>query len=260
MTITISINSDIGEGYGTYKMADDETLLHLISDANVACGFHAGDPRIMRRTCEIAASNGVAVGAHFSFYDLRGFGRQPVEIDPAALRDDLIYQIGALTAIAHASGTRVGYVKPHGALYHSAIRRPEYTAALLDAIQQADAALSLLCQPGTSLSREASARGIKTLREGYIDRTYLPEGLLTPRSQPGALVSDVDVAAARALQIVTEQTVTATDGSVIPMTVDSLCIHSDSPGAVDFARAVRSALDAAGVKVAPLVADIQEAS
>jgi UPF0271 protein len=253
VTRSISLNSDLGEGFGAYAIADDETLLGLVSDANVACGFHGGDPRIMRRTCEIAAARGLGVGAHFGFDDIRGFGRRHLEVPRDELRDDIVYQIGGLQAVAKAAGAQVRYVKAHGALYHSALKYPDYAAAMLDAIVECAPDLPMLCQPGTTLARDAEARGMPLLREGFIDRTYQDDGLLTPRSQPGALVTDPELAGSRALRMALEGTVETVSGKVIPMEVDSLCIHSDSPGAVEMARSARAALEGGGVAVTSMV-------
>jgi UPF0271 protein len=250
--LRISLNSDIGEGYGVYAVADDAALLDLVSDVNVACGFHAGDPSIMRRTCEAAAERGLGVGAHFGFHDLRGFGRRRIDQPPRELRDDIVYQIGALQGVARAAGTTVSYVKTHGALYHCALEREDYAEAILDAVVQAAPEATLMSQPEVSLTRRALERGLTVLREGFVDRTYLGNGLLTPRSRPDALVRDLELAATRAVQIATTGTVSSVEGTVIPMPVDSLCIHSDSPGAVEIASHVRAALERAGVTVAPL--------
>ncbi|MBA0050919.1 LamB/YcsF family protein [Streptomyces sp. AJS327] len=252
-TRRMSLNSDIGEGFGAWVMADDEALLRTVTDANVACGFHAGDPTLMRRTCETAAVNGVTVGAQVGFQDLRGFGRRYIAIPEKELLDDLLYQLGALAGIARVAGTSVRYVKPHGALYHSAVAHDEHAAAVVGAIHEYDSDLPLVCQPGTRLARHAQDAGLGLVREGFIDRAYTADGLLVPRGRPGAVHTDPAAAVRQAVTLATSGTVTADDGTVMPMPVDSLCVHSDSPGAASFARRTREALEAAGVCVTSLV-------
>ena len=245
----ISLNSDLGEGYGAYRMGEDDTLLGLVTDANVACGFHGGDPDIMDATCRTAVANGVGIGAHPGFRDLIGFGRRFVEVSRTTLANELSYQLAALGAFARRAGGQVSYVKVHGALYHAAVQDNEYADAVLDAILDYDAQLPFLCQPGTSFAARADQRRVRRIREGYIDRGYQRDGLLVPRSDPNAVISDVAAAADRAVQLATEGTVVTADGETIEMPVDSLCIHSDSPGAPQMARAVRDALKGAGVEL-----------
>ncbi|NKE58176.1 LamB/YcsF family protein [Lentzea sp. PSKA42] len=245
----ISLNADVGEGYGLWNYGDDEELLKVVTDANVACGFHGGDPDVLRRTCATAAAHGVRIGAHPGFQDLRGFGRRHVELPRESLVNDVLYQLGALAAIAGAEGVAVNYVKPHGALYHSAVAREEYAAAVVEAVRLFDSSLPLLCQPGTRLARHAEETGLRVLAEGFIDRRYTGSGLLVPRGEPGAVIAGHDDAVAQAVRLAVESTVEAQDGTVLPMRVDSLCVHSDSPGAAEFARATRAALEAAGVSV-----------
>ena len=247
----VSLNTDIGEGYGAWSVADDETLLSLVTDANVACGFHAGDPDILRRTCQIAAGNGVGVGAQVGFADLRGFGRRFIQVPQASLVNDVVYQLGALDGLAAVAGTRVSYLKPHGALYHATTKHDDYADAVVEAMLAYAAAgrgeLRLLCQPGTRLSERAAAAGVQLVAEGFVDRAYTADGLLVPRGEPGAVVTDLDQACRRAVRMVRDGSVEAADGSSVPIQVESLCIHSDSPGAVEVARAVRTALERAGV-------------
>jgi UPF0271 protein len=252
MTRSISLNTDIGEGFGSWQIADDGALLDVVTDANVACGFHAGDSDIMRETCRIACGNGVSVGAQVGFADLRGFGRRFVEMEPSAIVNDVLYQLGALNAFTTVTGNSVCYVKIHGAMYHAAVARPEYGAAVIEAIRLYDSGLPLMCQPGTSLFAAATAAGLRTISEGYIDRAYTAAGLLVPRGRPGAVITDVDECVARAIQLTLEGRIPSADGPVIDMRVASLCIHSDSPGAPLLARAVRSALEQAGVELRPL--------
>lgn len=253
MTPFVSLNSDLGEGYGAWAIADDAALMGLVSDVNIACGFHAGDPSIMRRTVERAVEGGLGIGAHVGFADLRGFGRRHIEMAAADLADDLLYQLGALTAFVRMAGGRLSYVKPHGALYHSALARSAYAEAILTALTRADPELRLLCQPGTTLAQAATNAGIEVLGEAFIDRSYTDDGLLVPRGQPGAVISDPLQAGDRAVAIATQGTVESIDGNPVEVSARSLCIHSDSPGALEQAQAVRAALNAAGVQVRSLV-------
>ena len=237
----MDLNADLGEGFGTWRLGDDEALLSLVSSANVACGFHAGDPTIMRRVCAQAAERGVVVGAQVSYRDLAGFGRRRIDYDPAQLRDDLIYQIGALDAFCRVAGTRVCYVKPHGALYNTAMVDEDQAGAVVQSIVDYDRTLPVLCLPGSVLARVATEAGVRVVTEGYADRAYRPDGTLVPRREPGAVLSDVDAVVAQAVRL-------ATAG-----TVESICVHGDTPGAVEMARLVREALIAAGVTLAPFV-------
>jgi UPF0271 protein len=246
--LAVALNADVGEGFGNWTV-DDAEILSVVSDANIACGFHAGDPDTMSRTCALAAQNGVGIGAHVGFHDLRGFGRRYIAVPQSTLTNDVICQIGALNAFATAAGGHVAYVKPHGALYHSAARNDDHAQAIIDAISSLDQPLSLLCQTGSLLAQYAQQAGIAVTAEGFMDRTYSAAGTLVSRTQPGAVINDAAVAAAQAVQMVTTQTVNAADGTSIPMHAQSLCIHSDSPGAAHLARTVRSALENAGVKI-----------
>lgn len=247
--VAISLNTDIGEGFGVWTITDDDRLLELVSDANLACGFHAGDPDIIRATCATAARLGVAVGAQVGYADLRGFGRRVIDVPAASITNDIVYQVGAVRAFCEIEGLTLSYVKIHGALYHAAVQRPDYHEALADAITLMGADLPVMCQPGTSLAATLAARGCRTIREGYLDRAYRADGLLVPRSEEGAMVVDPEVVAARAVQFAVEGTVRTIEGETIAMEVDSLCIHSDSPGAIELAAAARQALDAAGIEV-----------
>ncbi|MEO6956055.1 MAG: 5-oxoprolinase subunit PxpA [Antricoccus sp.] len=249
---SISLNTDIGEGFGDWRIADDDALLDIVTDANVGCGFHAGDPDIMRRTCDIAAARSISIGAQVGFYDLRGFGRRFIEIPPESLTNDVIYQFGALQAFAMAAGATVAYVKAHGALYHAAVAHPDYATAVIRAIMAINPSLPLMCQPGTPFAKAAQEAGLRTIAEGYIDRAYLPTGLLVPRGSEGAMITDLNESCRRAVQLAAEGTVIANDGATIAMPVDSMCIHSDSAGAVQIASAVRAAIENAGLTVAPL--------
>ncbi|WP_432983401.1 LamB/YcsF family protein [Dactylosporangium sp. CA-233914] len=239
----MDLNSDLGEGFGIWRLGDDDALLAIVTSANVACGFHAGDPSTMRRISELAAGQGVRVGAQVSYRDLAGFGRRRIDVPPEELADELRYQIGALAAFGP-----VAYVKPHGALYNTAAVDEGHASAVVEAAAVAGG-LPVLCQPGSVLAGLATARGLRVVAEGFADRGYLPDGRLVPRSQPGALVTDVAAVTARSVRMAAEGVVEAVDGSVIPMPVESICVHGDTPGAVGMARAVRSALIGAGVPV-----------
>jgi UPF0271 protein len=247
----IDLNADLGEGFGVWRLGDDDALLEVVTSANVACGFHAGDPSTMRRVCAGAAARGVAVGAQVSYRDLAGFGRRFVDADPAELTDDLLYQLAALDGIARVAGMRVAYVKPHGALYNAVVQHPGHAQAVVDAVLAYDRRLHVLGLPGSELLRSAEAAGLRPVAEGFADRRYTAEGALVSRRQPGALVEDPAEVAERAVRMATDGVVVAADGTRLRMSVESVCVHGDTPGAVELARAVRAALDSAGVTVGP---------
>jgi UPF0271 protein len=246
----VDLNADLGEGFGVWRLGDDEALLGVVTSANVACGFHAGDPSTMRRVCAGAVRSGVAVGAQVSYRDLAGFGRRFIDVAPAELADDVLYQLAALDGIARAEGGRVRYVKPHGALYNATVTHEEQARAVVDAVVAYDRALPVLGLPGSALLRAAEAAGLRPVPEGFADRGYTPAVGLVPRRDPGALVHDPAEVAARAVRMAVEGTVVAIDGSTVPASVESICLHGDTPGAVDLARAVRTALERAGVALA----------
>jgi len=237
----MDLNADLGEGFGAWRLGDDDALLDVVTSANVACGFHAGDPSTMRRVCARAADRGVAVGAQVGYRDLAGFGRRRIDYDPDELRDDLLYQVAALDGFCRIAGDRVRYVKPHGALYNTATVDEVQASAIVASIVDYDPTLPVLCLPTSVLARVAAAAGLPVVAEGYADRAYLPDGTLVPRRQPGAVLSSVDDVVAQALRLAGEGT------------VGSLCLHGDTPGAVAMAERVRSALHEAGVPVAPFV-------
>ncbi|MGY3515420.1 LamB/YcsF family protein [Micromonospora sp. PTRAS2] len=247
----MDLNADLGEGFGIWRLGDDEALLDLITSANVACGFHGGDPSTMRRVCAAAAQRGVAVGAQVGYRDLAGFGRRHIAYAFADLRDETTYQLGALDAFCRAYRTRVRYLKPHGALYHAASVDESQAAALIAAIDEYDRDLPVLCAPGSVLAQLATGAGLRVVAEGFADRGYLPNGTLVPRTALGALVTDPEQVAARAVRMATEQTVVAVDGTVVPCPVESICLHGDTPGAVASAELVRAALLEAGVTLTP---------
>ncbi|MEI7754247.1 MAG: 5-oxoprolinase subunit PxpA [Actinomycetota bacterium] len=248
--ITIDLNGDIGEGLGQWPMGHDEALLGIITSANIACGFHAGDPSIMRRTCEIAARLGVAIGAHVSYPDLAGFGRRFIDIAPTELTDVVTYQIGALQAIALAAGSRVSYVKPHGALYNTIVTHEAQAAAVVAGVA-ACGPLPLMGLAHSTVLRRAAQAGLPTVTEGFVDRAYNSDGSLVSRLLPGAVLHDVEFVAARAVRMVTNKSVIAIDGSEIEVDFNSLCVHGDTPEAVQIAGAVRDALAAADISLRP---------
>jgi UPF0271 protein len=249
----VDLNSDVGEGFGVWHLGDDEALLAIVTSANVACGFHAGDAPTMRRVCEQAAALGVTVGAQVGYRDLAGFGRRRIDVDPGELSDEVLYQVGALDAFARAAGTRVAYVKPHGALYNTAVHDEGQARAVVRAVRAYGGSLPVLGLPGSALLSAAEAAGLPGVPEGFADRAYTPEGALVPRSEDGALVTDPAAVAERAVRMAVDGRVVAVDGSVVAVEVASLCVHGDSPGAVPLARGVRDALTGAGVEVKPFV-------
>ncbi|WP_409493706.1 LamB/YcsF family protein [Amycolatopsis sp. cmx-11-12] len=245
----MDLNSDLGEGFGAWKMGDDDAMLDIVTSANVACGFHAGDPSVMRRVCDRAAERGVVIGAHVAYRDLAGFGRRAMDVAPADLADDVLYQIGALDAFAHAAGTRVRYVKPHGALYNTAAVDPEQAAAVVEGIRRFHPALALLCPPDSEMAKEAGKAGFPAYAEAFADRAYTPEGLLVSRKLPGAVLHDADAVADRAVTMATTGKVVADDGTELSLQPHSLCVHGDTPGAVELARRIRAGLSASGVHI-----------
>lgn len=247
--VTIDLNSDLGESFGAWSFGDDDAILAIVTSANVACGFHAGDPSVMRAVCRSSVERGVAIGAQVSYPDLVGFGRRFLDMAPDELRDAVLYQLGALDAFAQVAGSQICYVKPHGALYHAvAVERP-LAEALVTAVVEYDPSLAVLGLPGSAVLAEADAAGLEAVSEAFVDRAYRPDGALVPRREPGSLLTEPDVIAARAVRMAVDNEVVAADGSVVPVLARSLCVHSDTPGAVAIARAVRDALDAAGVGV-----------
>jgi len=245
---SIDLNADLGEGHPL-----DLPLLEVVTSASVACGLHAGDPVTMVETARQAARRGVVVGAHPSYDDRAGFGRRPLDLRPAELVTLVAYQLGAMAAAAGLAGTGVRFVKPHGALYNQAATDPRVADAIVEAVTHVPAAgghgLALLCPAGSALARSAAGAGVTVFTEGFVDRAYAPDGTLVPRSDPGALITEPEEAAARALSIATRRTVAAADGSDLPLEADSLCIHGDSPGALRLAEMVRGVLEDAGVAV-----------
>ncbi len=253
MTVRMDLNADVGESFGTWVLGDDDAMLEVVTSANVACGFHAGDATTIRRTVARAAERGVVVGAQVGYRDLAGFGRRRIDMEAPDLTADVLYQLGALEAMCRVAGTRVAYVKPHGALYTTAAVDEGQAMAVVEAVLAYDPALPILCQPGSVLHTVAGQAGVTVVAEAFADRGYLPDGRLVPRSRPGALVTDADAVAGRVLRIATEGTVIAVDGSLVALPARSACTHGDTPGAVAMVRAVRARLEAAGITVAPFV-------
>jgi UPF0271 protein len=247
----VDLNSDLGEGFGAWSLGDDEALLGVVTSANVACGFHAGDPATIRRTVEAAAARGVAVGAQVSYPDLVGFGRRAMDLAPADLAADVLYQVGALEAFCRVAGTSVRYVKPHGALYNRVADDPRQAAAVVAAVRAYDPDLPVLGLGGSAVAAAAADAGVPFVAEAFADRGLTTSGRLVPRGAPGALLTDPDAVARRAVRLVVERRVETAAGGDVEVEVDSLCVHGDTPGAVAIARAVRAALEEAGVTVRP---------
>ena len=250
MPATIDLNSDLGEGFGIWQLGDDVALLEIVTSANVACGFHAGDPTIMRRVCAEAVARDVAIGAQVGYRDLAGFGRRVIEIEPDRLADDVLYQLAALDGIARSEGGRVRYVKPHGALYNRTVTDPAQAAAGVAAGEAYDPNLPVLGLPGSQLLQQAEKAGLRVVREAFADRGYRGDGSLAKRGSPGALITDPTLVATRCVQLATTGQVTTVDGATITVRAESLCVHSDTPGAVELARRVRDALRDAGIRLA----------
>ena len=231
----MDINADLGESFGRWRLGDDANMLALITSANVACGFHAGDPTTLLRTCEAAVAAGVVIGAQVGYADLRGFGRRFVDVAPDDMVADVVYQIGALDGLARTVGGRVAYVKPHGALYTAVVRHHTQAGAVVEAVRSYDPTLPLLGLPDSVLLAAAATAGLSVVQEGFADRAYADDGTLVPRDQPGALLTDEATVAAQAVRLAPS--------------VDSICVHGDTPGAVALARAVREALSQAEIEL-----------
>lgn len=247
----IDLNSDLGESFGPWPMGDDASMLEIVSSANIACGFHAGDPAGILATLDKAAKRGVSVGAHPGYRDLVGFGRRNMSIPEAELTADVIYQIGALQALARAAGTDVRYVKPHGALYNTIAQDRRQAAAVIEALKRAAPDLPLLALAGSPIVAQAREAGLKVVAEAFADRAYLPDGSLAPRSQPGSVLHDPAKISQRMLRLVNDGVIEATDGSMIQIEAQSICVHGDNSAAVAIARQLRNDLSAAGVTIAP---------
>jgi UPF0271 protein len=247
----MDLNADLGEGFGRWTLTDDEALLDIVTSANVACGFHAGDPSIMRRVCARAAERGVRIGAQVSYRDLAGFGRRAIDVPPEELADEVTYQIGALDVFARAAGSRVTYVKPHGALYNRIVADEQQAAAVIEGIRRADPSLPVLGLPGSALHRAAEAAGTPTVTEAFADRAYTAAGTLVSRREPGAVLHDEDEVVTRSVRMACEHQVVAITGEVVPVEARSLCVHGDTPSAARLARRIHAALTEAGTVVEP---------
>lgn len=246
---TIDLNSDLGEGFGIWTLGDDQALLDVVTSANVACGFHAGDPNILRRVCDWAAARNVAIGAQVSYRDLAGFGRRSIDMDPASLTNDVLYQIGALEGFARVAGARVRYVKPHGALYNRVVHDEAQAAAIVAAVRAYDAALPVLGLPGSALLRLVEDAGLTGVPEAFADRGYTAQATLVPRTEPGALLHDPAEISTRMVGMVTTGRMRSVEGVEIAVSARSICVHGDTPGAVAMAVALRQALIEAGVEI-----------
>ena len=249
----IDLNSDLGESFGHWTIGQDEAMLQVVSSANIACGFHAGDPSVMRKTVQLAKINSVSIGAHPGYADLRGFGRIDLNLPLATIRDDVLYQLGALAAICKAEGTGLAYVKPHGALYNRMVKDKAVAQAVVEAVASFDQKLPLLVLAGSWVEEEATELGLPFKREAFIDRAYLANGQLQSRLEPGSVIQDAHLAAERALQLVETGMLPAIDGTVLRLKPDSLCIHGDTPAALSMAKAVRVRLEQAGIEIRPFI-------
>jgi len=247
--LRVDLNCDMGESFGAYRIGADDEVLPFVTSANVACGFHGGDPAAMRRTIANAKTHGVAVGAHPGFLDLAGFGRRNIDVTPEETYDLVVYQVGALMGFARAAGITLQHVKAHGALYNMAVGREDLAAAIARAVRDVDSGLAMFGLPDSHLVTAADAVGLRAVNEAFADRNYMPDGSLVSRRRPDAHVTDVAEAARRAIRMVREGRVRAVGGSDIPIKADTICIHGDGPHAVEFAKQLRAEFEAAGVEV-----------
>lgn len=253
VTARLDLNADLGESFGRWVLGDDEAMLAVVTSANVACGFHAGDPQVLRRSCESAADHGVRIGAQVSYRDLAGFGRRFMDVSHDELRDDVLYQLGALDAFARVAGTRVTYLKPHGALYNATVEHEEQAAALVAAVVEYDPGLPILGLPGSALLRAATAAGLRAVTEAFADRRYTSQGTLVSRRQVGAVLTDRATIRAQVRRLITEGTVLSQDGDAVPVSAESICVHGDTPSALAIAMAVKAEIEDAGCGVQPFV-------
>lgn len=250
---TIDLNSDVGESFGNWTFGDDARIIESTSSVNVACGFHAGDPTTIRTTIAAAKRAGVTIGAHPGYRDLSGFGRRFIDMEPTELTNDVIYQIGALQALAAAEGAKVEYVKPHGALYNTIAKHPVQARAVVEALLSVDSTLPLMVLPNSEIHRLALDAGLRTIPEAFADRAYNPDGSLVSRTKPGSVLKDVEAVVAQSLRLATSQEIRAVDGSILKVAAESICLHGDTPGAVAMASAVKQALVGAGVTIQSFV-------
>ncbi|MEV6881495.1 MULTISPECIES: 5-oxoprolinase subunit PxpA [unclassified Streptomyces] len=245
----IDLNADLGEGFGRWTLTDDDALLSVVTSANVACGFHAGDPSVMRRVCDLAAERGVRIGAQVSYRDLAGFGRRAMDVPADELAAEVAYQIGALRVFAEAAGAAVAYVKPHGALYNRTVHDDGQARAVVDGVRLAGGALPVLGLPGSLLLAAAADAGLTGVPEAFADRAYTAQGTLVPRREPGSVVTDADAVVRRAVSFAVRGRVEAVDGTSVAVAARSLCVHGDTPDAARIAARVRAALEEAGVGI-----------
>lgn len=247
----VDLNCDLGESFGVYRLGEDEQVMRHVTSVNIACGFHGGDPSVIRRTVRLARQHGLRLGAHPGLPDLVGFGRRELDATPEEIEDLVLYQIAALAGVARAEDAEVGHVKLHGALFSLAARDAARAQAVARAIARFDPGLRLYAMPGTEVERQGWAAGLRVVAEGFPDRAYEPDGRLASRRAPRAVIDHPDLVAERAVRMVRDGEVVATDGSVLRLQVETLCLHGDTPGAAPLAARVRAALEAAGVEVAP---------
>jgi UPF0271 protein len=247
--IRIDINSDMGESFGAYSIGHDAGLFRSITSANVAAGFHAGDPSVLRDTIRAAKKSGVAVGAHPGFPDLVGFGRRELNVTPREAEDMVLYQVAAVAGVAAAEGMKVQHVKPHGALFNMAVRNAELSSAIARAVAAFDKNLILFGLPGSEILAAGKSAGLRVAAEVFADRAYEPDGSLASRRKPGSVIHDPDAVVARAVRMVKDRTVVATDGSIVRLEADTICVHGDTPGSDDLAAKIRAGLEAAGIAV-----------
>jgi len=248
----IDLNSDLGESFGPWPMGQDAALMDSITSANIACGFHAGDPGVMRQTIALAKDKGVAIGAHPGFPDLVGFGRREMRATPAEVEDLVLYQVAAVGGMAAAQGISLQHVKAHGALYNMACRDRALADAIARAVAAIDRSLILFGLPNSELLRAGEAAGLPVAAEGFADRAYERDGSLTSRNKPGSVIHDLTAVVDRAVRMVKDQQVLAVDGTLLALTADTICLHGDTPGAADLARVVRRGLESAGIRIAAL--------
>ncbi|MGR6523363.1 LamB/YcsF family protein [Rhodococcus erythropolis] len=251
MGYSVDLNSDLGEGFGAWTLGDDDAMLELVTSANIACGFHAGDPTTLLATCESAATRGVRIGAQVGYRDLAGFGRRFIDMSPKDLTADVIYQIGALDGLARVAGSRVTYVKPHGALYNAIVHHRRQARAVVAAVVAYDSSLPVLGLPGSVFLEEAREAGLDVVAEAFADRAYTAEGTLVPRTESGAVLHDPALVAERVRRMVVDGELDAVDGSTLKITAESVCVHGDSPAAVDMVAAIRALLESSDVEITP---------
>jgi UPF0271 protein len=245
----VDLNCDLGESFGRYRIGADEALMRYITSANIACGYHAGDPLVMDRTVRLAVEHGVGIGAHPSFPDLVGFGRRAMQLSSEEIENCILYQVGALAGFARAAGVELAHVKPHGALYNMAAEDLELAKAIVHGIARFSEELIMVCLAGSAMVEAAEEAGLRVAREGFADRAYNPDGTLLSRKLPCALIEDSKLAAERAIRMVRDGVVVAHTGEEIPLRVDTICVHGDTPAAVGMAEIIRGGLEAAGIEV-----------